>query len=188
VRFAKITLTSLATGARALLGQLRGLGSEASDASAEPYDDAELLQPLGLVARPTRTSNLQALLIELGEELVGLLLRDKGLAAWTDVEEGETRLYSNADATCRVRLRADGSIDIEAKAGANLRIATAGGGNVVINGGTSGVARNGDAVNVTLTALQIGTIVAPAGGGPCTGGPITINGSINGVGAANFKA
>ena len=39
-------------------------------------------------------------------------------------------------------------------------------------------ARSTDPVSVTLTALQIGQIVAPNGGGPCTGGPITLTGTI----------
>lgn len=150
MRFAKVTLTSLATGVRALLGQLRGLGQDGDDAGAEPYDDAELLNPIGLVARPTRGATLQALLVEVGEELLGLLVRDKGKPVWSDVEEGETRVYSANNAACRVRLRNDGSIDIEAGPGADIRL----------NGGSLKLARVSDPVLVgNLTVGGVGGVV-----------------------------
>jgi len=57
---------------------------------------------------------------------------------------------------------------------------------IKLNGGTNGVARNGDSVQVTLTALEIANITAPSGGGPCTGGPINISGTIQ-AGSAGVK-
>jgi hypothetical protein len=58
---------------------------------------------------------------------------------------------------------------------------------VVLAGGSLSVARSSDPVSVTLTALQIATIIAPPGGGPCTGGPITLTGTIS-SGAPQVKA
>jgi phage gp45-like len=169
LRFAKVKLTSLATGARALLGQLRGLGPEADDAASEPYDDAELLQPMGLIARPARSDTLQALVFEIAEELLGLLVRDKGQPAITDLEEGETRLYAANNGACRIRLKANGDVVIEMAAGHNVYV-----------GGTSGAVpiALGDTVASHLAALRsyldshshlAGTLAAPAGGGPVTG-------------------
>ena len=67
--------------------------------------------------------------------------------------------------------------------------ATPGNGTEGVLGCVTVVARATDPVSVTLTALQIGTIIAPAGGGPCTGGPITITGTIDtGAGASHVKA
>lgn len=45
-------------------------------------------------------------------------------------------------------------------------------------GATKQVARNGDTVKVTLTALQIATISCASAPGPCAGGPIDIQGTI----------
>jgi hypothetical protein len=60
---------------------------------------------------------------------------------------------------------------------------------VVLDGGSLKVARATDPVTVTLSALQIATIIAPPGGGPCTGGPITLTGTVDsGAGAAHVKA
>ena len=44
--------------------------------------------------------------------------------------------------------------------------------------GTAPVGRVGDAVSVTLSAVEIATISAPPAGGPCSGGPITLTGTI----------
>ena len=51
------------------------------------------------------------------------------------------------------------------------------GGDVILNGGSAAVGRVGDAVSVTLN-LVTDVITAPSGGGPCTGGPFTLTGSI----------
>jgi phage gp45-like len=181
LRFAKVKLTSLATGARALLAQLRGLGPEADDAASEPYDDAELLQPMGLICRPVRSDTLQALVFELSEDLVGLLLRDKGQPAFTGLNEGDTMLYAAGDGTVKILLRASGRIEITAKAGSDI----------VHNGGSLEVARRTDPVAPTalmttwmtqvsgyINGLVPGTVTPPT---PLSFGAIS-------AGAANVKA
>ncbi len=147
IRFAKIASTVLGSRARTLIAKAIGLGDEGADDDAEQLDDIEVLQPLGVFARPAVTSKLEALLFELGEEVVAAFFTDKGKPRFTDAEEGETRIYSAADASCRVRLRADGSIDIEATSNKNIRITATGGANIVLNGGTLDVARKTDAVS-----------------------------------------
>jgi hypothetical protein len=47
-----------------------------------------------------------------------------------------------------------------------------------LNNGTMGAAREGDSVQVMLTSVEIAGIIAPSGGGPCTGGPLTLTGQI----------
>lgn len=190
MRFAKVLRSSLAARARALLVQLRGLGDTDNDSEAEAHDDVEVFQPLGLFARPTIRASLEALVVEVGEELLALALGDKGAGVLDDVEEGETRVYSAGGSTCRVRLRADGSIDIEATSNKNIRITSAGSGDVVLNGGTLKVARVTDSTTGHAhTATH--ALTAPAGGGLVTG-TITIASATDTIaasgGASRVKA
>lgn len=160
LRWAKVTLTNAGTNARAMLAQLRGLGSEADDATAEPYDDAELVHPMGLVSRPTRTANLQALVLELTDELLGVLLRDKGQPPFSPpLDEGETRVYSASAPGVRLRLNADHSIDLETDGEYDIRI-TSVGGTIVLNGGALEVARRTDTVGPSAAMATWMTQVA----------------------------
>lgn len=173
-RFLKVTRTRLGDRARALLLQIRGYGAEGADDTAEAQDDVELVQPFGLFARAVIADGLEALAVEIGDSTLGLALINKALST-LDVEEGETRLYGAKESSCRVRLRADGSMDIEAKSGAAIRITTAGGANIVLNGGSLDVARKTDAVSPTaamttwmsqvataINALAPGSVAPPA--------------------------
>jgi phage gp45-like len=190
LRFAKVVRTRLGERVRTLLVNLRGLGDEGDDDAAETLDEVETLQPLGLFSRPTITAKLEALVAELGEEVVALLLGDKGAGVLGDVEEGETRVYSAGGSTCRVRLRADGSIDIEATSNKNIRITSAGSGDVVLNGGSLKVARVTDpTTGHTHTVTH--ALTAPPMGGAVTG-TITISTATDTIassgGAARVKA
>lgn len=166
----KVTATRLGQNARALLVQLRGVGSEGDDDGAEPYDDSEVRQPLGLFARPVLTPTLQAFAVRLGHQIKTLFLTDKGQAPFTDVDEGETRTYGVANPAARVRHRADGTTNVESD--------TAHGKDVVLNGGTSVVAAVGDSVLCgVLSGAAAGGIVQftfqPYGAdGLPSGGPI----------------
>lgn len=174
-RFPKVTRLRLGDRARVLLAQIRGYGAEgASDTETESQDDVEVVQPFGLFARAVIADGLELLAAEVGDSTLGLALINKALGA-LDVEEGETRLYGAKESSCRVRMRADGSIDVEAKSGAAIRITTAGGANIVLNGGTLDVARKTDAVSPTaamttwmsqvataINALAPGSVAPPA--------------------------
>lgn len=160
-RFLKITRTRLGNRARTLLAQVRGYGSEGADDAAEAQDDIEVVQPLGLFARAVIADGLELLAAEIGDSTLGLAVINKALSA-LDVEEGETRLYGAKESSCRVRMRADGSIDVEAKSGAAIRITTAGGANIVLNGGTLDVARKTDAVSPSAAMVTWMSQVATA--------------------------
>lgn len=193
MRFAKVLRTALGERARALLVQLRGLGDTTSDDDAESHDDVEVFQPLGLFSRPTIRASLEALVAEVGEELLAFALADKGAGVLSDVEEGETRVYSAGGSTCRVRLRADGSIDIEATSNKNIRITSAGSGEVVLNGGSLKVARvNDPTTGHTHAAGSLVVVVPPGGAGgtfPVTGATASATDTIaSSGGAARVKA
>jgi hypothetical protein len=180
IEFGRVISVAASTSTRATTIQLAGVGAEGADDSAERGDAVEVMQPAGLMAAPSITSTTEACFVRHGDRQVALGLLDKGAPA-QDVEAGETRVYAvgGSNAQTVIRLRANG--DIEITAGASQ--------NVILNGGTLKVARATDPVTVTLTALQIGTIIAPAGGGPCTGGPISITGTIDsGAGNPRVKA
>ena len=153
----RIRSTTVGTFARTLTAQLIGGGQNGNDDSpdTETVDGVEVMQPLGLFARPFLTEHTEAFAMELGDELVVLAVLDKSGSAFAtdppnateDVAEGETRLYGAKEPLARIRLRADGSVAIQAKPGMALRIDVTGAGDVVLNGGTLRVARETDTVS-----------------------------------------
>lgn len=189
MRFAKVLRTRLGERARTLLAQLRGFGNTGDDDNAEAHDDIEVIQPLGVFARPTIRASLEALLVDIGEDLIALMLADKGDSVFSDVEEGETRIYSAGGSTCRVRLRADGSIDIEATSNKNIRITSAGSGEVVLNGGSLKVARVTDPTTGHTHAPGSLVVVVPPGGAggtfPVTGATASATDTIASSGGAS---
>jgi hypothetical protein len=185
-----VRTATLGSQARVLTVQLMGGGAEGDDATAENIGGAEVLQPMGLFVRPFITPRTEAFGIELGDEVVVFAMLDKsgggGASAvpFSDVDQGETRLYGAKEAAARLRLRADGSLDLEVKAAMPLRIthpsgakfwinadgsidvlsapgtpvnvAAGGAGDVVLNGGTLKTARVTD-------PILVGTVAGLAG-------------------------
>lgn len=192
IEFVKVTAATASTSSRVLTVQAAGVGAEGDDDGAQGFDSVEVAQPAGIMASPTLTATTEAVAVRRGDELIALVLIDKGAAAQS-VEAGETRLYGvgSDNATAVIRLRANGDVEITAKSARAIRLATSGGGDIVLNGGTLKVARVTDAVSVQLTSVEVGGITAPPGGGPCTltSGSLTLSGTIgSGGGATNVKA
>ncbi len=192
IEFVKVTAATASTSSRVLTVQAAGVGAEGDDNGAQGFDSVEVAQPAGIMASPTLTATTEAVAVRRGDELIALVLIDKGAAAQS-VEAGETRLYGvgSDNATAVIRLRANGDVEITAKSARAIRLATSGGGDIVLNGGTLKVARVTDAVSVQLTVAEVGGITAPPGGGPCTltAGSLTLSGTIgSGGGATNVKA
>lgn len=192
IQFARVTGVAVSSDTRASTVQVSTLGGESDTNEGERFDQVEVSQPAGLMASPAVTDTTEAVCVRRGDELVALVLIDKGAAAQS-VEAGETRLYGcgSSNSAAIVRIRADGSIEITAKSAQPINLTTSGGGDIVLNGGSLKVARVTDAVTVQLTAVEVGGITAPPGGGPCTltSGSVTLSGSISsGGGAPNVKA
>jgi len=126
IEFHKVTATSLGDQKRVMLAQLQGLGDESDDENAETTDDAEVLQPLGLIARPDLTEETEALVFRAGPEVVAMGLLDKSLTPRFDedpaVAEGETRLYGAKERAAMVRLKDDGSVEVRSKDGQAITI------------------------------------------------------------------
>lgn len=147
---------------RALLVQVRGAAGQQEDA-------AEVWQQPGVRAVPVVRASTEAMVFELpnGGRIAFLIdkARDQGAV---EAEAGETQLHGLAAPSAVIRVRANGDVEVTPAAGRN----------VILAGGTLDAARKTDAVSVTFTSEQIGTLTAPSGGGPVTGGPITLTGSI----------
>lgn len=126
LEFMRVTATRVGERVRVLLADLRGLGATGDDTNAEPGPLTEVVQPLGLLARPTITDTLEAVVARDGDELVAFGFVDKGDAALSPTPEaGETRLYNLAGAY--LRCRADGSMDLVTASGDAIRLGAAGG-------------------------------------------------------------
>lgn len=83
--------------------QLRGAGDEGDDATAEPVDAAPVLSQLGIAVRPVVARTLRALGYQDGDDVWVLKLWDKARSP-TDLDEGETRLFSAGTITNVVRI------------------------------------------------------------------------------------
>lgn len=183
--FLKVTLLTPSTERRVVTAQLRGMGEDGDDNGAEPFEDAEVLNPVGFITRPALTDTTEALGLRRGDEMVAVVIVDKGQNA-VSVETGETRVQgcgaSNQSAVIRVRangaieITATGAVTITSAAGTNLNLTA--GTNVVMNSGTRHVARESDTVNATvamaswISAVSLVTgVAAPASFGAVAGYP-----------------
>jgi hypothetical protein len=174
IEFMRLARTRVGERVRVLLADLRGVGQDTDDANAEPVDGAEMIFPHGFVSRPAITRTLEAVAVRIGNEVVALFAHDKGTSRFTtEVEDGEVRVYGPDGSM--VRLRGDGSIDVIAASGKDIRV----------NGGTLEVARRSDNVQVTIPA---GSVVIGGTSVTLNPSPITLNGTINSVGQSTFKA
>lgn len=147
-----------ATGVRTLLAQLRGPG--VGDAQI-PAEDVEVLQPLGVRAKPVVRAGTEACVFELPNgQRVAILVdktRDEGAVEPAD---GEVVVGGLAAPAAVVHIKADGSMAITPAAGKD----------VVLAGGTRKVARVDDAVSIGRLAFAgSGTLTwTPNGGAPQT--------------------
>lgn len=136
------------TAARRLLTQLRGAGSTGADDDAEAFDDVEVVQPLGLRANPVLRATLEVLAVVMGDERLGLYLRDKSRqTGGIEPEAGGVVVHSLGAEGSHVYFRANGDIEVTATAGRNVTVTTSGGGVIRLNtGGGANVNRAGDGV------------------------------------------
>lgn len=200
IEFVTVTGVTVSSSSRALTAQAAALGSAGDNNGAERFDGVEVTQPAGLMASPAVTSTAEAVCVRRGDELVALVLIDKGAPAQS-VEAGETRLYGvgSDNAAAVIRIRADGAVEVTAKSGRNVNLTVSGGGDVVLAGGSLKVARVTDPVNIgTITAIAgpypvtFTTALQDANGtpgAPVVGPTATLSGVIsNAGGAAHAKA
>lgn len=127
VQKVKVVRTQLGTARRVLLASVAAAGNEGDDATAEQIDECEVFGTLGLMARPSNgASGAYALVVEDGDEMLVMLLQDKGLRT-VSLDEGEVRLHGvNAtnDASF-VTIRGNGDIEIIPASGAKLYLGDA---------------------------------------------------------------
>lgn len=173
--FFRVTLASWASRVRALLVQLRG-----PDGAAIPGDGVEVVQPMGLRARPVVRASTEALVLELpnGERLAFVIdkARDEGAV---EPEAGETQLHGLASQSAVVRIRASGAVEITAASGQPVTLQ---GGTQPYVCGTAYADALGtalDALSALLTAL--GVFATAVGPGVPVAGPaaaVTLNAAV----------
>ena len=191
IEIVKVTSTQVSSSTRVLTFQAAGVGADGDDTGAEQWDDCELAQPAGFMARPALTATTECFAIRRGDELLGIVIVDKGAPA-QNVETGESRMYGVNGATndaATIRIRASGKIEITTETGQDI----------VHNAGTLKVARVTDPVRIGTVTGTAGphpvvfttTLVDADGvpGAPTVGATATLSGVIsNAGGAANVKA
>lgn len=108
----EVTRAAIDATSKLLHAQLRGVGDQGDPSSAEPVDDAAVLTQLGVAVRPVIASTLRALGYQDGDEVWVLKLWDKARTP-TDLDAGETRVFSAGAVATALRLLAD-RIDVNA--------------------------------------------------------------------------
>ena len=187
LNFARLVRTTINTAKRLVTAGFRVFDQSGNDDSGSSQEDVEVVMPAGLMARIPATANAEAVVLDLGEQLVCIALVDKTAPA-QDVAEGETRLYGvNGDTNkgANMRITPAGLVALVAQLNQNMTLDTSGTGDVVVNGGTAAVGRVGDAVNPTtlfVTWLQ-GLATAASYPNPLPATFATIH-----AGAPHFKA
>lgn len=154
---AKVTRAAFSAASRLLELQLREDGGEGDDEGARPEDRASFLSQLGVAVRPVVASTLRALAYEDGDDTIVVKLHDKARSP-TDLDEGETRLFSAGTIANVIRLLS-ARIVVEAP---EIRLGAS---------ATKKVNREGDAILPgTLTIVASGVTVTftytPPGGAP----------------------
>lgn len=180
IEFVKVTATAASTSSRVVTVQAAGVGAEGDDDGAQGFDDVEVAQPCGLMARPSLTRTSEGVCVRRGDELIALVLIDKGAPA-QDVEAGETRLYGvngSTNNTAVFRIRADGNVEIVSKSAQVVKLQAAT--QAFIRGNDYSTALNTavDAIKVLNTA--VGTFATAVGGAlpPVAAAATTLNAAI----------
>jgi hypothetical protein len=126
LEFFKVTGTQLGTVGRVMLAQVRGVGATGDDDNAEPMDSVEVHTQIGFESRPSLTDTTEILVVRDGDEIIGLMIVDKGRTAKLGdtpaLEEGETRVSSAKEPSSMARFRASGEVLVNAKVGQKVTI------------------------------------------------------------------
>lgn len=155
-------------GVKKLLVQIRGEGDEGDDEGSQGVDRAVFFSQLGVAVLPVVASTLRALGVEHGDEVALLKLWDSARSP-TDLDAGETRIFSVGAVATALRLLAD-RIDVNAP-----RINLGG-------GATKKVNREGDPIRpgelrFSATTSTLTITYAPPDGGPTQTVSIAVGGS-----------
>lgn len=155
IDFATITNTIASTARRVLTASISGAGDSGDSGTSERVDGCEVVQPLGLYARPVLSTLTEALVARHADKPVILAIMDKGRSAQA-VEEGEVRLYGpgSANAAAVIRIRANGAIEVTSVTNTNITIVAGGTGVVVMQNGSQAFIRGNDYSTVLSTFLS----------------------------------
>lgn len=139
------TLRSLVASGKALSAQVRAR-------AGEDISDVEVVQHFGFTSSPP--AGLDVIVVPLARSSASAVVVGEIDRSWrpTDLEAGETCIYAAVQGTV-VRVKPSGTIEITAAA------------DVILNGGTNGVARLGDAIAIDASSLSaLNSSLTTAGG------------------------
>ena len=140
------------SSARVLLANLRGFGNTGEDGQAEAIEQCEVIFPYGFASRPAITQHTEALCSHYGDQMICLAIFDKSAVDISSLEEGEVRLQNASGAN--ERLRNSGKVELN----------SAGGQDIVLNGGTKKIARVDDTVAQSIAFAAWMSAVSTASG------------------------
>jgi hypothetical protein len=182
IEFFKVTGTQLGETARVMLAQIRGVGNTGDDANAEPMDSVEVHAQIGFDSRPSLTDTTEILAVRDGDEILGLMIVDKGRAAKLGdtpaLEEGETRVSGAKEPSAMGQFLANGDVRLAAKVGQKVTI-EADAATIVLaaNGDLTVTAKTGQSFKAQADTAKVEITSAGAiAVSPKTGQDVTLDG------------
>ena len=151
-RVMRTAWTAAADGVRTLMAQL-----QVPTAGAEPIpgDDVEVIQPLGVRAKPVVRAGTEACVFELANgQRVAILVdktRDEGAVEPAD---GEVVMGGLAAPAAVVHIKADGSIEVSSAGDGHVTVTANGTGEIRLNGSALKVAAGGR-VELFLSGIDL---------------------------------
>lgn len=145
-RVMRTAWSAVADGTRTLLAQLQ---VPTAGATPIPGDDVEVIQPLGVRAKPVVRAGTEACVFELANgQRVAILVdktRDEGAVEPAD---GEVVMGGLAAPAAVVHIKADGSIEVSSAGDGHVTVTANGTGEIRLNGSALKVAADTDPVDL----------------------------------------
>lgn len=118
----RIRSTQVGSNTGVVTASMDGAGDSTDDNETERANGAEIVQPLGIAARPKISANSEAVIARSGDDIVVLAVIDKS-AQPVATDEGDTIVYATGKPReCYSRYKDDGSIRVFMSAGKDMRI------------------------------------------------------------------
>src|SRR5262249_30523066 len=145
--------------------KIRGYKTEGADEEAYDYDGRRMY-PFGVRAVPPAGTDAIRIAVSGGPSKGVIIAGDSRRYGPSDLSDGEVAFYNKVK-DCLIELLQTGDITIDTPSGQT----------VILQGGTHGIAREGDPVKVTIPASTFVVAVA-AGAATLNASPVDVTGTI----------